>query len=264
MERALTKYGHRWTRGLESEIKFWRVRLKFDPEGHSDDGLSYERLRHWAKTGQVKTWAYDDMCAILNTIESPKRILNVGSGPFTPRTQECDAGTYPIINADGLAKYYLGLYDELGLDPPHVRYPVQCAVEDLTTCFPTDYFHLTHMRNALDHTFDPWIGLEEMIAVTKPGGLILLRHAENEGVAGKFRVGLHQWAFTVRNASTDPHFVMWNPELEIDVTNKLRARHDVESVVTELRPHPQKIHIMPLEEITDFFVWVDIRKRADA
>merc|ERR1719158_216219 len=77
MERALTKYGHRWTRGLESEIKFWRVRLKFDPEGHSDDGLSYERLRHWAKTGQVKTWAYDDMCAILNTIESPKRILNV-------------------------------------------------------------------------------------------------------------------------------------------------------------------------------------------
>eukprot|EP00397_Hematodinium_sp_SG-2012_P031651 GEMP01033631.1.p1 GENE.GEMP01033631.1~~GEMP01033631.1.p1 ORF type:complete len:219 (+),score=51.88 GEMP01033631.1:1221-1877(+) len=214
------------------------------------------------KTGQVKTWAYDNMCEYVDTVPGTnKRILNVGSGPFTPRSLECDGQSHPIISADGLAKYYLGLYDELGLDPPGIRYPMQCAVEDLSECFPQNYFHVTHMRNALDHTFDPLVGLEQMLAVTKPGGIVILRHAENEGVAGKFRVGLHQWAFTVKQHSDGPHFVMWNPELEVDVTTFLRDRHDVESTVTELRPHPQKVHKMPVDEIEDFFVFCDIRKK---
>lgn len=45
--------------------------------------------------------------------------------------------------------------------------------------------------------FDPLIGIQELLHVTRPKGLVLLRHAQNEGVPGEFRVGLHQWAFDV-------------------------------------------------------------------
>ena len=53
------------------------------------------------------------------------------------------------------------------------------------TCFPRNYFHVSHMRNALDHAFDPVEGILQLLHVTKPGGFVLLRHAQNEGVRGR-------------------------------------------------------------------------------
>ena len=49
--------------------------------------------------------------------------------------------------------------------------------------------HLAPPGNALDHSFDPVLGIERMLQVTRPGGWVLLRHARNEGVPGKFRNG---------------------------------------------------------------------------
>ena len=48
---------------------------------------------------------------------------------------------------------------------------------------------MVHIRNALDHSFDPVLGIERMLHAVRPGGWVLLRHARNEGVAGKFRNG---------------------------------------------------------------------------
>eukprot|EP00392_Amoebophrya_sp_AT5.2_P009158 g9186.t1 len=168
----------------------------------------------------------------------------------------------PITSADGLGKYYLQLYDGFdmydrtscwshhNMSPP-TNLPVQCHVEELSRCFPVNHF-------------------DELLHVTRPKGLVLLRHAQNEGVPGEFRVGLHQWAFdvAVKEYVTRPvvgftspqrvgrgHFIIWNPELRLDVTEYLLKQNLVSEIVADLVPHPSG-NAAPDEK----FVWVDIVK----
>merc|ERR1712048_1156978 len=169
----------------------------------------------------------------------------------------------PVVSTDGLARFYLGIYDDYGLDPPFV--PQQCPVEELHRCFPQDHFDVVHMRNSLDHAFDPLLGIRRLLHVAKPGGWVLLRHARNEGVPGQFRVGLHQWAFdaiTMTDATStnslaedQVHFLIWNPELRVDVTEYLLSSRLAAEVRTRLRDHPS-----PDAPEDEKFVWVDIRK----
>merc|ERR1712187_355231 len=81
----------------------------------------------------------------------------------------------PVVAADGLARFYARVMDEHGLVPPYV--PMQCPVEELHSCLPPSYFDVVHIRNALDHAFDPLLGIERMLRAVRPGGWVLLRHA---------------------------------------------------------------------------------------
>lgn len=278
----------RWIRGLESEARFWRKKLSFDPEENN----SLERLRKWLQNGEV-IWYYDDLCMWVEdtlrrskeyTVVSngkdmargPPRILNVGSGPFAPRPLQCkfdsDAASalpqgktewpVPVIAADGLARFYLRIFDEHGLVPLYT--PIQCPVEEIHTCFPPRHFDVAHMRNSLDHAFDPLLGIERMLSVVRPGGWVLLRHARNEGVPGKFRNGLHQWAFDGRALKDEEvlpgmsggwAFLIWNPDLELDVSDHLLRTGLAAEVRTELKDHPS-----PDAPPDEKYVWVDIRK----
>merc|ERR1711871_167701 len=149
----------------------------------------------------------DDLCSYVLELRKsqeshgdqkvPAQILNAGSGPLaaSPITCTGESRNPAVVSSDGLAKSYLRIFDELGVQPP--RTTTQCPVELLRRCFPRNHFDVVHMRNALDHAVDPLLGIEQMLAVVKPGGWVLLRHERNEGVPGQFRVGLHQWAFDV-------------------------------------------------------------------
>lgn len=282
---TLLKLQVRWTRGLESEASFWRNKLSLDPE----ENISMERLLRWLEDGEV-TWYYDDPCAWVedalrrgaqpeskpagvNSGRRPPRILNAGSGPFAPRPLECwlnpallpagaetraEPGRWwvPVVAADGLARFYLRLMDEQGLVPSHNHMPFQCPVEELHTCYPPGHFDVAHMRNSLDHAFDPLLGIERLLHVVRPGGWVLLRHARNEGVPGKFRNGLHQWAFDTRDdAAGNRSFFVWNPELEVDVSAHLLQRGLAAEIRTELRDHPY-----PDAPPDEKYIWVDIRK----
>merc|ERR1712023_378618 len=140
--------------------------------------------------------------------------------------------------------------------PPHV--PMHCPAEDLHTCFPPSYFDVVHVRNALDHAFDPLLGIERMLRVVRPGGWVLLRHARNEGVPGKFRNGLHQWSFDTAGEGSSTTFIIWNPELRVDVSKYLLDTGLASEVRTELRKHPSAD--APPDER---YVWVDIRRPTD-
>eukprot|EP00913_Durusdinium_trenchii_P011210 g10528.t1 len=240
----------RWIRGLEMEAEFWRGKLSLKEE----ENVSLERLKRWLATGawfqgvalgyggREVPWTLpgDDLCQYLAEARERHgglglpRILNTGSGPLAPQPLRCGprSGEVKVVAADGLARFYLKVLDDNGMEPPFL--PVQCPVEELHTCFPPAHFDVVHIRNALDHSFDPVLGIERMLHVARPGGWVLLRHARNEGVAGQFRNGLHQWAFDVEMPSgEEPHFL----------------------VRTRLQDHPSDD--APEEEK---YVWVEIRK----
>lgn len=249
----------RWIRGLEMEAEFWRGKLSLKEE----ENVSLERLKRWLATGEVPwTLPGDDLCQYLAEARERHgglglpRILNTGSGPLAPQPLRCGprSGEVKVVAADGLARFYLKVLDDNGMEPPFL--PVQCPVEELHTCFPPAHFDVVHIRNALDHSFDPVLGIERMLHVARPGGWVLLRHARNEGVAGQFRNGLHQWAFDVEMPSgEEPHFLVWNPDLRLDVTRHLLQRGLASEVRTRLQDHPSDD--APEEEK---YVWVEIRK----
>ncbi|CAK0837909.1 unnamed protein product [Prorocentrum cordatum] len=272
------------------EAEFWRKKLSLDPH-ENEAGL--ERLQRWLATGQL-TWFLEDdqVCGFVrDAVErraasgegaqprSP-RILNAGSGPFAPRPLECElpsgglpggAGVepaaagqdgphrrvpwpVPVVASDGLARFYNSVFDERGMTPPHT--PLQCPSESLHTCFPLGHFDVVHMRNSLDHAFDPLLAITRMLQVARPGGWVLLRHARNEGVAGQFRNGLHQWAFDVEEgAERGAAFVIWSPELRVDVSAYLLDAGLAAEVRAALRAHPS-----PEENPHERYVWVEIRR----
>lgn len=246
----------RWIRGLEMEADFWRGKLSLNPE----ENVSLERLKRWLATGEVPwTLPGDDLCYYLQdarsrgAVANVPRILNTGSGPLAPKPLQCQNKDVKVVAADGLARFYLKVLDENEMEPPYL--PAQCPVEELHLCFPAAHFDVVHIRNALDHSVDPVLGIERMLQVTRPGGWVLLRHARNEGVPGKFRNGLHQWAFDAEDSSGEVHFLIWNPDLRADVTNHLLSTGHAAEVKTRLLDHPSDD--APEDEK---YVWVEIRK----
>jgi len=241
----------RWAGNLESEVGFWHALLDPNSDVEEDSAAS---ARNWLKTGEVH-WAWDDMCEFLQRTRvssRSQRILNAGSGPLAPPWLQCDHGEVAVVAVDGLARFYARVFDILE-HQPH-RLPVHCPVESLRHCFPLQHADVVHMRNALDHATDPLLGIKMMLEVTKPGGWVLLRHARNEGVAGQFQFGLHQWAFDVQaGPDGQARFVIWNPVLRCDVSAWLLAGGHAAEVHVQLRPHPGGAEDEP-------YVYVDIQK----
>ncbi|KAF4677475.1 hypothetical protein FOL47_001290 [Perkinsus chesapeaki] len=241
-----------WHRGLESEVQvgFWHSRLE-SMGGSSPEAV---RLVQWRASGQAK-WAHeplDELCHHLHVSSlsghhpgERVRILNAGSGPFTPlSTMDCGGLMVDIISTDPLGVHYAALYDVV--DPPIYgrQYPSPWPSERVSMAFPVEYFSLVHMLNSLDHSFSPLVALYHLLHITKPGGTVLLRHAQNEGRQGDFRNGLHQWAFTVENGS----FIIWNHNARVDVS--------VAEVTASLVPHPTSA----VPETDTMYVWVDMVK----
>jgi hypothetical protein len=280
----------RWVRGLVSEAGFWHSRMnQTDLVKHPTE---LRRLLHYLKTGNIRWYhdSADDLCNVYikpslhsllahHQLHSPVvRVLNSGSGPFAPLGFDCemrylDQGLLltenirtEVHSSDALARTYMALFNIFDYSPPARVSP--CAAENLLDCFPPEYFNMVYMRNALDHAWDPLEGIRQMLAVTRPGGFVLLRHADNEGVAGSFRCGLHQWAFTVELSesaheltseqidrgvrSVNGDFIIWNPSIRINVNRELA---EVADVFAYMHVHPS------FNETDTRYVNVDIRKK---
>ncbi|CAL1139002.1 unnamed protein product [Cladocopium goreaui] len=238
--RTLNRLMIRWVRGLDSEVGFWHALL--DPKNGNNsevDPAAWKSAQYWVESGVV-AWHYDDICTFLDLARSNEkygtpRVLNAGSGPLAPGRIDCGQSV-PVVASDGLARFYLQLFDILQHEPP--AFPLQCATEALNECFPQHHFDVVHMRNSLDHANDPLMGILQLIWVVRPGGWVLLRHARNEGVAGHFQLGLHQWAFDIEDAPDGQHFVIWSPSLRVDVSQWLLSGGFASAVNAQRQPHP--------------------------
>jgi SAM-dependent methyltransferase len=141
-------------------------------------------------------------------------ILDVGAGPLTTLGKRWEGRVVQITAVDPLADEYKHLLAEVNITPP-----VQTQfgeVERLTELFPRNHFDLVHMQNALDHSYDPLLGIQQMLEVVKPRGCVLLLHEVNEGYRTNY-VGLHQWNFCAENG----HFIVWNRNIRVSVNDAL-------------------------------------------
>jgi SAM-dependent methyltransferase len=154
------------------------------------------------------------------------RILDVGAGPLTLLGKTHPTKRLSITAVDVLAPEYDRLLARHGITPP-VR-TIYAAAEDLPSCFAPDSFDLVNAQNCVDHMENPLAAIEGMLTVVRPGGWVVMDHAENEAEREGYR-GLHQWNFTV----SDGEFLIRGRPGVTNVTRHLAPRAAVLSYVTD-------------------------------
>lgn len=202
----------RWNEGLPSEETFWRRYLTTGGDLWPEDFK--QRL-------QPRPLDHLELECVRRIPHDVIRILDVGAGPLTVLGSTHPTKTIEIVAVDPLAPRYDELLAEAAIDPP-VRTQF-CHGEKLLDTFSRESFDITHMRNALDHTYDPISVINNMLAVVRPGGFVILRHWVNEGERESYQ-GLHQWNLDAAGG----RIVVWRPgEQPRDVGRELAAPADV-------------------------------------
>lgn len=131
-----------------------------------------------------------------------------------------DGHELTIIAVDPLANEYDEILKRYDISPlVRTQY---CDAEQLSEKFSNTFFDLIHIRNALDHSYDPLKGIEEMLKVLKENCFIFMSHSTNEAEKENY-VGFHQWNF----CQDGDRFVIWNGSARIDVNEALRKKAEV-------------------------------------
>lgn len=193
------KYLTDWLNGIPSEINFW-----------------YHNIRT-----KAKRFMSEEEWQIRTSFESPFLLekelwlketdfLDVGSGPYSNCGFKTDKTKLTFTAVDPLASVYSKIKEKFKLVTP--INPKTAMVENLSSCFKENTFDIVHMSNSLDHSFDPILGLWQMLWVCKKGGKIILRHAENEAEHQKY-CGLHQWNIEIK----DNACYFWRKDKRINI-----------------------------------------------
>ncbi len=217
-----------WKLGLGGEVRFWNRYF-------STGGLQWKEEFHRRLDPQLPLDGR--IVALLERVSASAEeydVLDVGSGPLTSLGKTIPGKTVRLRAVDPLAPEYDKMLAEQNLTPP-VR-TEECKGEELSGKFDKSTFDLVYARNCMDHSIDPVLAFREMLAVTKPGGLVYLEHWPNEGETEEYR-GLHQWNFDCQ----DGEFVVWNPKRRQVVSEELGDGCRIECVIETVEEEREMI-----------------------
>jgi SAM-dependent methyltransferase len=231
MSKWLQRIRHRvfggstsYEEGLQDEASFWRRALANDGKFWSPEAYR-ERLNPMSEfQPHLRELVERSPYATAKRV----RVLDVGAGPLTAVGRHWPGRDVELVAADPLAKTFDAILDELGINPP--TRTIVASGEALTEVFPADAFEVVVCGNALDHSRDPLLCLQQMRTVTRPGGWVFLWHFRNEAQEEGYS-GLHQWNLDM---SADGDLIVWSK----------KSRHSARDLFgrnasVDCRPDPQ-------------------------
>jgi len=203
-------------RHLRAEVRYWR-------RWAATEGLQWPD--DFAGRFDPTTPLQDHVARVVDRVPADRvEILDVGAGAATVLGKVHPTKQISITATDPLAREYNQVLDEYGKSPP-VR-TIYAEAEGLREQLGSRRFDVVHAQNSLDHSADAIAGLEEMLAVTKPGGFVILLHEENEG-ANELYYALHKWDFRC----ADGRFLISGPGPNgpcRDINDMMKGRAEVE------------------------------------
>lgn len=207
---ALVRQLTAWLDGIDYEINFWGEWMRSKGGQWASDFTS--RLD---PDKPVDPALFEGM-----DTSGPQKVLDVGAGPATFFGYKLNGRPIELSACDPLAPQYAKMAEENGVTWPVAT--VSGFAEDLSAFYPRGTFDMVVCRNALDHSFDPVRGIEEMLLVLKAGGRVNLIHYTNEAEEGDY-VGFHQWNFDV----VDGRPIVWNKTHHVDLIERFGNCADV-------------------------------------
>lgn len=175
---------------LTQEIAFWREWF---------EGKGLEWPDDYRRRFNPDLELQPELAALLPQLRrTDVDILDVGAGPITRLGKKSPGRKIRLVATDLLAAPYDRMLSELNVTP--LLRTVYADAEKLVEQFGTASFDIVHAQNTVDHMEHPVVAIEQMIAVTRPGGFVYLRHEENEGSRTGFYT-LHQWDLFLDDAT---------------------------------------------------------------
>ena len=184
--------------GIPGELNFWR-RVLEGIKGNETTvpPMVITRMKRRLSYGrELQDYPRLLLSETIASADDTVKILDAGAGPFTQIGSIWPGYKTEVTATDALAPNYDKLLKEYNVAPP-VR-TKKCDFESLASLFGEDYFDLVWSQNALDHSYDPVSGLENLISVAKPGCYVSIMLFENEGERENYK-GMHQWNFSRLN-----------------------------------------------------------------
>ncbi|WP_036283027.1 bifunctional 2-polyprenyl-6-hydroxyphenol methylase/3-demethylubiquinol 3-O-methyltransferase UbiG [Methylocystis sp. ATCC 49242] len=206
-----------WAEGIEYECQFWAQ--WFQTAGREWPEEFIQRMK-------PDTPMDERMEMVIGRLAAGDgiRILDVGAGPSTSLGTQSKQGRIYLKAVDPLASLYDEIISASGYSPP-VRTGFAPAEALYLALDGSERFDIVHCRNALDHSINPLVGILNMLSVTKPGGLVYLRHIPNEAERENY-CGFHQ--FNLEVDSDD--FLIWNKRWRWNVGEWLHEIAKVEVI----------------------------------
>jgi len=204
----------RWGGAQGEEVQFW-------------DHVLATRGAEWKDVYPMRydpEWPLQDyLCSLVAAPPGAVvRILDVGAGPLTILGKKWAGRTVDITALDPNADAYDRLLNKHGVTPP-IRTRLGYA-ELLTTVVPQSSFDLVHSRNAIDHSRDAVLAIEQMVGCAKPGSWVFLNHSIREAEKEAYS-GSHQWNLYPRDGA----FYVGRPgRFSVNMTRRLADRAKVE------------------------------------
>jgi SAM-dependent methyltransferase len=171
-----------WLDRLKDEIHFWLGYF-------ATEGIEYGGRESIEAISRPHRFQFENLFSGL-TRGSCVAVLDVGAGPISRVGTLSENLRVTLRAVDPLAPAYDAILDLFSWVRP---VPTEFGVaEHLLGRFTEGSFDLVHARNALDHALDPLACIDQMARLVRPGGWIVLDHADREGDQQRFQ-GLHQW-----------------------------------------------------------------------
>ena len=206
-----------WVSGLPTEASFWEKALK--------DPARCWTLNEYHERTDPDFELQSELKTLIGVPQGVVRILDVGAGPLTRVGKKWTGQTVEITAIDPLADVYQELLRRVGIRPPvETKYG---HGEKLLEQFHENQFDLAYASNALDHSYDPLLAINQMFAVIKPAHFVYLWHFANEGLISSYS-GLHQWNFDVQGND----FVISDGRKQLSLATEFRNRGKLESQQT--------------------------------
>lgn len=208
-----------WETGHQEELDYWQSML--DGKVEQSAYLAFRLNPH-----TLLQERYID--ALPESSRADPQILDVGAGPLSPVGKTLNGKPLRLIPVDALADLYNKMLDKRGIIPAYRT--LWAETERLTERVRPNSMDLVINCNSLDHSYDPIEGINQMLAVVKPGHCLLIEGYTNEGNHADY-FGLHQWNMDVQ----DSRFVIWRPDYRIDVLDHFKDQIQSHKLLV---PHP--------------------------
>ena len=211
-EDEVRAFSERYIMSLESEYIAWYNIVKNTPPEDRKKSASNTPF---------------DCPDLLASYPNPK-VLDAGCGPYPAGSLSQEEGhSISVTSSDVLAVPYSVIHSLFGITPyAGIEFSF---VERLTECYGENSFDIVRMANALDHSYDPFTGIFEMLKVTRVGGTLRMTHFENEAERD-LEYGMHQWNITSDGPDS---MVIWRRDFKAEIRDILGSSARLSTKILE-------------------------------